>query len=585
MRTLASGAALPLISRLVREEGRRHLPSYGLALACMLLVAATTALSAYLMKNVINDVFVARSTNAMVTLSVIIVVIYAVKGLAGYGQMVILSRISNAIVASNQLKLFSKYLTFDLATITGTHSGELVNRFQTGATSIATALQLLVTSIGRDLFTLLGLVAVMIVQDTAMAIAALLIAPVAVIGIRLLVRRVKKVRLRAYGIAGELLQTLQEALQGIRVVKAYRMERAFIERMAEVTDDARQSADKMAAIGARTSPLMETLGGFAIAAVIVYGGYRVIHSGQTPGEFFSFIAALLLAYEPAKRLARLNLDLQSALLGVQLLFDTLDSVAGETERPGKRVLKVTRGDIVFDHVTFGYDPAEPVIRDLRLMLEGGRTTAIVGESGSGKSTLVALVQYLYTPQQGGILIDGQEVRSVTLDSLRGQIAVVSQDTFLFNGTIRDNIAIGRPDASDTEIEAAATAANADGFIRALPAGYLTPVGERGASLSGGQRQRIAIARAILKDAPIILLDEATAALDNESEREVQQALRILAANRTTLVIAHRLNTVRDADIIHVMEGGRVVESGTHMALLTAGGRYRALYEVMSQKER
>lgn len=585
MRTLASGAALPLISRLVREEGRRHLPSYGLALACMLLVAATTALSAYLMKNVINDVFVARSTNAMVTLSVIIVVIYAVKGLAGYGQMVILSRISNAIVASNQLKLFSKYLSFDLATITGTHSGELVNRFQTGATSIATALQLLVTSIGRDLFTLLGLVAVMIVQDTAMAIAALLIAPVAVIGIRLLVRRVKKVRLRAYGIAGELLQTLQEALQGIRVVKAYRMERAFIERMAEVTDDARQSADKMAAIGARTSPLMETLGGFAIAAVIVYGGYRVIHSGQTPGEFFSFIAALLLAYEPAKRLARLNLDLQSALLGVQLLFDTLDSVAGETERPGKRVLRVTRGDIVFDHVTFGYDPAEPVIRDLRLTLEGGRTTAIVGESGSGKSTLVALVQYLYTPQQGGILIDGQEVRSVTLDSLRGQIAVVSQDTFLFNGTIRDNIAIGRPDASDTEIEAAATAANADGFIRALPLGYLTPVGERGASLSGGQRQRIAIARAILKDAPIILLDEATAALDNESEREVQQALRILAANRTTLVIAHRLNTVRDADIIHVMEGGRVVESGTHMALLTAGGRYRALYEVMSQKER
>jgi subfamily B ATP-binding cassette protein MsbA len=585
MRTLASGAALPLISRLVREEGRRHLPSYGLALACMLLVAATTALSAYLMKNVINDVFVDRSTNTMVTLSVVIVVIYAVKGLAGYGQMVILSRISNAIVASNQLKLFSKYLSFDLATITGTHSGELVNRFQTGATSIATALQLLVTSIGRDLFTLLGLVAVMIVQDTAMAIAALLIAPVAVIGIRLLVRRVKKVRLRAYGIAGELLQTLQEALQGIRVVKAYRMERAFVERMAHVTDNARQSADKMAAIGARTSPLMETLGGFAIAAVIVYGGYRVIHSGQTPGEFFSFIAALLLAYEPAKRLARLNLDLQSALLGVQLLFDTLDSVAGETERPGKRVLKVSRGDIVFDHVTFGYDPAEPVIRDLRLTLEGGRTTALVGESGSGKSTLVALVQYLYTPQQGGILIDGQEVRSVTLDSLRGQIAVVSQDTFLFNGTIRDNIAIGRSDASDAEIEAAATAANADGFIRALPSGYLTPVGERGASLSGGQRQRIAIARAILKDAPIILLDEATAALDNESEREVQQALRILAANRTTLVIAHRLNTVRDADIIHVMDGGRVVESGTHMALLTAGGRYRALYEVMSQKER
>jgi subfamily B ATP-binding cassette protein MsbA len=585
MRTLASGAALPLILRLMREEGRRHLPSYGLALACMLLVAATTALSAYLMKNVINDVFVDRSTNAMVTLSVVIVVIYAVKGLAGYGQMVILSRISNAIVASNQLKLFSKYLSFDLATITGTHSGELVNRFQTGATSIATALQLLVTSIGRDLFTLLGLVAVMIVQDTAMAIAALLIAPVAVIGIRLLVRRVKKVRLRAYGIAGELLQTLQEALQGIRVVKAYRMERAFVERMAHVTDDARQSADKMAAIAARTSPLMETLGGFAIAAVIVYGGYRVIHSDQTPGEFFSFIAALLLAYEPAKRLARLNLDLQSALLGVQLLFDTLDSVAGESERPGKRVLKVSRGDIVFDHVTFGYDPAEPVIRDLRLTLEGGRTTALVGESGSGKSTLVALVQYLYTPQQGGILIDGQEVRSVTRDSLRGQIAVVSQDTFLFNGTIRDNIAIGRPDASDAEIEAAATAANADGFIRALPSGYLTPVGERGASLSGGQRQRIAIARAILKDAPIILLDEATAALDNESEREVQQALRILAANRTTLVIAHRLNTVRDADIIHVMDGGRVVESGTHMTLLTAGGRYRALYEVMSQKER
>ena len=576
--------ALPLISRLLREEGRRHARAYGFAFACMLAVALTTALSAYLMKDVINEVFIGKAETAVWALAIAVVVIYAIKGAATYGQMVSLSRITNAIVARNQLRLFAHYLDFDMGVLGGTHTAELVNRFQTGAASVAQSLNLIVTALGRDVFTLIGLAAVMVIQDPIMSIGALIIVPPAILSTRALVRRIKKVRRKAYHLAGEILETLQEALQGIRVVKSYRLERAFVDRMAVATDTARINANKLAAVAAQTNPVMETLGGFAIAFVIAYGGYRVIHAGQSPGEFFSFIAALLLAYEPAKRVARLNIELNAALIGVRLLFETLDSFAADREKRAKPALVVGEGKVLFDQVSFGYKPEEPIIRNLTLELEAGKTTALVGESGGGKSTLVALLARFHIPQFGGILIDGQEVRSVSLASLREQIAIVSQDTFLFGGSIRDNIAIGKADASDDEIIAAALAANAHAFIEAMPQGYDTQVGERGALLSGGQRQRIAIARAILKDAPIILLDEATAALDNESEREVQQALKTLSANRTTLVIAHRLNTVRDADIIHVLEGGRIVESGSHMALLAAGGRYRALYATMSRAE-
>jgi ATP-binding cassette subfamily B protein len=324
---------------------------------------------------------------------------------------------------------------------------------------------------------------------------------------------------------------------------------------------------------------METLGGVAIALAITYGGYRVIETGATPGEFFSFITAFLLAYEPAKRLARLNIDLNSNLVGVNILFEIIDSPATEPADDDRPPLALQNGRVEFADVHFGYRAGEPVLRGLSFVAEPGQVTALVGPSGGGKSTILNLILRFYEIGAGRITIDGQDIAAVSRRSLRRQIAFVGQDVFLFRGTIRDNIAVGKPDAGEHEILAAARAAYAHDFIMAFPLGYDTPVGEHGLQLSGGQRQRIAIARALVKNAAIILLDEATASLDSESERQVQDAIEHLCRGRTTIVIAHRLHTVMHADRIHVVEDGGIAESGRHDALLRQGGRYAFFYRL------
>jgi subfamily B ATP-binding cassette protein MsbA len=322
---------------------------------------------------------------------------------------------------------------------------------------------------------------------------------------------------------------------------------------------------------------MEMLGGLAIVAVILYGGQQVVMQGKSPGSFFAFITALLLAYEPVKRLAKLNANLQEGLAAAERVFDLLDQEPAIRETPGAPPLAVDGGTIRFAHVSFSYESRTPALRDVSLEVPAGRTAALVGASGAGKSTVLNLIPRFYDVNQGEVTIDGQDVRAVTLDSLRRQIALVSQEILLFDDTIRANIAYGRPGASEAEVAAAAAAAGADGFIAEMPQGYETPVGPRGAKLSGGQRQRIAIARAMLKDAPILLLDEATSSLDSESERQVQKALAELMTGRTTLVIAHRLSTIVDADVIFVIDSGSVVESGTHTDLLGRTGPYARLY--------
>jgi ATP-binding cassette subfamily B protein len=324
---------------------------------------------------------------------------------------------------------------------------------------------------------------------------------------------------------------------------------------------------------------MEVLGGFAVAGALIYGGYRVIDTGATPGQFFSFLAAFMLAYEPAKRLARLNMDLSSALVGVRILFEIIDSPPAEPNDDDKPELKITAARVEFNTVRFSYRPDEPVIRGMSFTAEPGRMTALVGPSGGGKSTLFDLILRFYQTASGTIEIDGQDIAGLSRRSLRRQIAYVGQDVFLFHGSIRENIAIGKPDASEEEIVAAAKAAHAHEFVGRFPAGYDTPVGERGAQLSGGERQRIAIARALIKDARIILLDEATASLDSESERLVQDAMGVLCEGRTTIAIAHRLHTITHADRIVVVENGAIVESGRHDELLRKSGRYAAYYRL------
>jgi ATP-binding cassette subfamily B protein len=329
---------------------------------------------------------------------------------------------------------------------------------------------------------------------------------------------------------------------------------------------------------------MEALGGFAIAGALIYGGFRVIETGATPGQFFSFLAAFMLAYEPAKRLARLNIELNSGLVGVRILFEIVDSPPTEPIDDDKPPLAIEQAHIEFHNVRFGYRPGETVIRNMSFAAEPGTLTALVGPSGGGKSTVFNLLLRFYDTGAGSIRIDGQDIAQVSRRSLRRQIAYVGQDVFLFHGTIRENIAIGKPDATDAEIIAAAKAAHAHEFISAFPAGYAAPVGERGTQLSGGERQRIAIARALVKNARIILLDEATASLDSESERLVQDAMAHLTEGRTTIAIAHRLHTIMHADRILVIENGSIVESGSHDELLRKGGRYAAFYRLQIKDE-
>jgi ATP-binding cassette subfamily B protein len=507
-----------------------------------------------------------------------------IKAVATYCHTLLMSWISNRIVAENQRRMFESLIRQNLGYFAERHSSEFMARLNTGAVAASQVLNLLAGAVGRDFLSLVALAIVMFVQDPWMSLVTLVVVPPALLILRKMVRRIYGIAVSQFVGGTRLLESLQETVQGVRTVKAFTLEDQMRARVhANITELEHQS-NRWARVAHRASPLMEGLGGFAVALAMIYGGYRVVETGAPPGQFFSFLAAFLLAYEPAKRLARLNIELNSNMVGVRILFDIIDAPPTEPKDDDKPPLRVPAGRVEFKDVRFGYRPDEPVLRGMSFVAGPGNMTALVGQSGGGKSTVLNLVLRLYEPDSGTVTIDGQNIADVSRTSLRHQVAYVGQDVFLFHGTIRDNIAIGKPGATDEEIVAAAKAAHAHEFVTAFPEGYQAMVGERGAMLSGGERQRIAIARALVKDAPIILLDEATASLDSESERLVQDAMVHLCENRTTLVIAHRLHTITHADRILVVENGVIVESGRHDELLRKGGRYAAFFRLQIREQ-
>ena len=567
-----------LIWRLLRESFRPHAAGYAIAIASMLVVATMTAASAWIMKDITDELLVGQNIDRIYMIAGGVAAIFIIKGFATFAQGITLSRVGNAIIAERQRVIFDRVLAQGISFYHRMASSDLITRVTHNAQAARNVLDLIVTSFVRDLFTLAGLVIVMVVQQPILSLVAFVLGPVAIYGINQLLKRVREIMEAEFLSLARIVQVMQETTFGVRIVKAFNLESLMRQRMHKAIADVMKRANSIAALEAATNPIMETLAGLAIASVVLVSGLLLVGTGGTPGSVMAFITALLLAYEPAKRLARMRVSLQTGLVGVRMMFELADQPLTLKESEDAKPLTRGEGRLEFRDVHFSYNEGEPVLRGLDLTFHPGRMTALVGPSGSGKSTILNLIMRMYDPDAGAVMLDEQDISRATLHSLRERIAYVSQDTFLFDGTILDNIRLGRENASDEEIFEAARAANAHGFITSLPGGYATQVGENGVLLSGGQKQRLSIARALLRDADILLLDEATSALDAESEALFRDALERLAAGRTTIAIAHRLSTVHKADQIVVMDNGRIVEIGVHGDLLKTTGLYRKLYE-------
>jgi subfamily B ATP-binding cassette protein MsbA len=571
------GRSAALVWRLARDFMRPHVRRILFAFLLMGLAAGSTAGRAWLMEPVLDRIFVAREGSLLLLIAGSALALALVKGLADYGDAVLMTRVGQRVIADVQLALFARLMRADLAYFYAHSSGTLISRFTSDAALLRGAAANVLGAIGKDAVTVVFLVGVMFYQDWLLALISFFVFPLAIRPIVAIGRRIRRVTASAQAEIGQFTTLLSQTFQGARHVKAYGMEEYEERRAAGLIERLFSLIDRGTRTRSRASPMMETLGGTAIAVVILYGGHQVISGARTPGALFSFITALLLAYQPLKSMANLNASLQEGLAAAQRIFEVLDVEPAIRDLPGARPLRISGGEIRFEDVRFGYVPGTPVIDGLSLTIPAGHTVALVGPSGAGKSTILNLIPRFYDIERGSITIDGQNVRQVTIASLREAIALVAQEVSLFDDTVCANIAYGRFGASSAEIEEAARAAAADDFIHELPQSYDTMVGEHGVRLSGGQRQRIAIARAMLKNAPILLLDEATSALDSESERHVQRALNALIRGRTTLVIAHRLSTVQGADLICVLDRGQIVETGRHPELLGRGGLYARLY--------
>ena len=566
-----------LLKRILRENLKPYMGKIWLSIVCMILVAAASGLSAYIMKHVVDDVFVNRNEALLIPITLFVVGIMVVQGVASYFQTLLQSWVGMRITSNLQIRLFAHLMRMDLAFFHANSSGRLVSRFTNDVGLLRSITSTTLINLGKDLLSVIFLVGNMYYMDWRLAIIATVVFPLAIQPIRKISRRMRKVTVNTQEKTGELLTILDQSIQGIRMVKAYGMEEYEKKRLHLLVEEMFVMIYKAVRVRALSSPIMETLGGISIGLIIFYGGHRVIAGETSAGAFFSFITALLMAYRPLKSLANTHVGIQEGLAGAERLYTLFDLEPTLKEPDDAKVFVPGKGEVRFENVNFSYDGKKMALNNFSMVVPGGRKVALVGASGGGKTTVLNLVMRYYDPQTGSVLVDGQDVRSADLASLRANIALVSQEVALFDDTIRANIAFGKLDATDAEIEQAARNAAAHDFVMELPDGYNTFVGERGVKLSGGQRQRLSIARAMLKDAPILLLDEATSALDTESERQVQAALEVLMKGRTTIVVAHRLSTIVDADHIFVIENGKIMEGGSHSNLLMQNGKYAHLY--------
>jgi subfamily B ATP-binding cassette protein MsbA len=562
---------------LVQTEWLRLL----VAMLCMIAVAGLTAATAYIIKPVLDEIFFKKDIEMLKILPFGIILLYLSRGVCYFGQGYLMNHVGQSIIKQLRDDLYSHMQKLSLSFFQKQDTGTLMARIISDIERIKGMVSEAVTGVLKDCFTIVGLLFVIFYRDWKLALIAIGVLPVAIFPIVGFGRRIRKLSSRAQEAVADMSSLLHETFTGNRIVKAFGMEsyeeKRFFKRTARLFD----YEMKAALVKSLSSPVMEFLGGIGITLIIWYGGYQVITGGSTPGTFFSFMAALIMLYDPIKKISNLNNIIQEGMAAAIRVYDILDTDTDVVEREDALELEPRHHSVVFRHVSFKYQE-QMVIKEVDLDIKGGEIVALVGMSGGGKTTLANLIPRFYDVTDGAVLVDGQDVRDVTIKSLRHQIGIVTQDPILFNDTIRNNIAYGNLEASELDVIAAAKAAHAYDFVQAFTDKFETVVGEKGVRLSGGERQRICIARALLKNAPILILDEATSSLDSESELAVQGALDNLMKGRTTLVIAHRLSTIRNANRIVVIVNGRIVEEGRHEDLLAMNGEYHKLYTMQFQ---
>jgi len=565
------------IYRRLARYGRRHLwPAFSFALFFNFLYGASTGFVPLVIRYLFDDILPSSDRSRLYLAPIVILVVILLRAVSQYLGAYLTESVGQSITADLRRDLAQRILDLPQSYVDRNPSTVLVSRVLTDVTLVKTGIVDGFSSVFKDSLTLVVLVAVAFYQDWLLSIIAFILFPLAIYPVLNSSKKVRRHSSKGQLSLARLASFLQESVVGLRVVKIFGMQSYELARFEEENQSVLRAALKTTRAKLANQPLMEVLGAIGFSAVLVYGGENVIAGTRTTGNFFAFLTSLYLCYAPFKGIARSNSTLQQGVSAAQDLFGILDTQADPPEPVQPREITAISRGIKASHVSFAYEE-ERVIDDLDLDLPMGATIALVGASGGGKSTIIDLFCRFYDPSSGVISIDGVDLRDVSLGSLRALISVVDQNTFLFNDTVSGNIAYGLASASAEQIEQAARAANAHDFISQLPDGYATVIGENGTMLSGGQRQRIAIARALIKNAPLLFLDEATSALDSASEQVVQEALDRLMANRTTLVVAHRLSTVVNADRICVIEAGRLVESGSHTELLARGGRYAHLF--------
>lgn len=556
-----------------------------LAVVLMLVAASFDALLVRQLKPVFDEVFIDKNRASLGVIGLTILTLYFLKGVFSYSQSVVMTKLSVRVIADMQRDVFKRLIRMDNAFFLNHSTGEIITRFTSDVAMVKDAVLNSLTTFVKDSASVVFLVVLMFFQSLEMACVVFFVFPLGIYPVVWCGRKMRKKTKRNQEAGEGFFNLLTQSFKGIKIVKSYCTENKEFEQLDRTIEKMNKLAFSMACISAIQSPLMEFFGGIAMAATLGYGGYQIMQGNMSPGNFMVFLLAIVAAYKPMKNVANLHMRMQMGVASMQRLFSMLDIEPDIKDSPDAKDLVVTKGAIDIQNVTFSYDGERDVLNNVSVKIGAGQTVAFVGHSGSGKTTLINFLPRFYDPNKGSVLIDGQNIKNVTLESLRKQTAYVSQDVILFNDTVKNNIRYGNENATDEQVMEAAKAAGAHDFILRMQDGYDTVLGEQGTGVSGGQRQMLSIARAMLKDAPILLLDEATAALDSKSERTVQKSLEKLMKNRTVLVIAHRLSTVIGADKIVVMNEGRVIEEGTHDELLARNGAYAALYNLQFMKDK